>query len=137
MKNFTPRFQLPLSGLLAGKLLNHAGRFLLGVGALWWVVMHAGPRTGTAIVHVTEPRVVVSVGGTTFVVGQEAPTALVCDLPAGEHRLIVKRGETVLYAETFRIRGGEERILAACAPSPSDPARDRNAPAPPSERPHP
>jgi hypothetical protein len=109
-------FRLPGSRLMAGTILGKLGGCLLGGALLSLVAMLSGPRTGTAIVHVTEPGVVVSVGGQTFHVGDDPYTPLVCDLPAGEHRLTMTRGAALLYGETFSLRGGEERILTAWRP---------------------
>lgn len=98
---------------LLGKLTG----VVLGAGFLWWVAAHVGPQTGRAIVHVTESDVVVDVGGNTFRVGDDYVGPLVCELPAGEHRLTMTRGTSILYTEVFTIRGGEEWILTAWDPS--------------------
>lgn len=121
-------FRVPASAFLAGKLFNSLGGFLVGGATLWWVAAHAGPTTGTAIVHVAEPHVVVSVGGRIFQVEDDVFSPLICDLPAGEHRLLVTRGEAVLLEETFTVRGGEDRVLAAWRPRPEGPHRPEKCP---------
>ena len=98
-------------------LLGRLAGVVLGAGFLWWVAAHVGPQTGMAIVHVTESDVVVDVGGNTFRVGDDYVGPLVCELPAGEHRLTMTRGTSILYTEVFTIRGGEEWILTAWDPS--------------------
>ncbi|SIO15036.1 hypothetical protein SAMN05444166_2714 [Singulisphaera sp. GP187] len=103
--------QRPGSGVLTSKVLVHLGGWICGAALLYWVASQAGPRTGTAIVHVTEPDVAVSVGSQMFRVDASIHEPLVCDLPAGEHRLKMMRGTTVLYDETFSIVGGEEHVL--------------------------
>jgi hypothetical protein len=86
---------------------------LLGGATLWWVAVSAGPTTGTAIVHVREIDVDVQVGGVTYHIVEETLTPIVCQLPAGEHRLVMTSGSTELHSETFSIRGGEDVILTA------------------------
>jgi hypothetical protein len=120
----------PGSRLMAGAVLGKLGGCLFGGAALWWVASHAGPQTGTAVVHVVEPDVVVSVGGRAFRVGDDPYTPVVCALPAGEHRLTMTRGEAVLYTETFSLQRGEERVLTAWRPPPegAGPGRKRHGP---------
>lgn len=102
-------------GGLAGTLRDHVGACLLGGAALWWVAAHAGPQTGTVVIHVNEPQVVIGVDAMTFPVEHGLLRPLVCDLPAGEHRLTMRRGGTVLYEEGFSLEGGEHRVLVAWA----------------------
>ncbi|WP_406693468.1 hypothetical protein V5E97_20785 [Singulisphaera sp. Ch08] len=104
------------SGVLRNKIFGHICGWTFGGAMLCWVASQSGPRDGTAVVHVTEPDVVVSVGGQTFHVGESLHRPLVCDLPTGEHRLTMTRGATVLYAETFSITGGEEVVLSTWSP---------------------
>jgi hypothetical protein len=113
---FSSLFRLAGSALLASNLLGKLGGCLLGGAALLWVAAHVGPQTGTVTIHVAEPDVVVSVGDLTFRVEDDLFTPLVCDLPPGQHRLTMQRGATVLYAETFSIGGGEDRVLGAGRP---------------------
>jgi hypothetical protein len=99
------------SRFLRGKAFGHIVGWLCGGVMLSWVASQAGPRTGTAIVHVTEPHVAVSVDGLTFHVGELVHVPLVCDLAAGEHRITMTRGAEVLYAANFSIEGGEDLVL--------------------------
>jgi hypothetical protein len=99
------------SRFLRGKALGHIVGWLCGGVTLSWVASQAGPQTGTAIVHVTEPHVAVSVDGRLFHVGEAIYVPLVCDLAAGEHRITMTRGTDVLYAANFSIEGGEELVL--------------------------
>lgn len=108
--------QRPSSGFLTSKILAHLGGWICGGVVLCWVASQAGPRTGTAVVHVTEPNVAVNIGGQMFQVGETIHMPLICDLPAGAHRLTMTRGTTVLYAENFSIEGGEEHVLTTWKP---------------------
>jgi hypothetical protein len=99
------------SRIFRGKALGQIGGWLCGGAMLSWVATQAGPQTGTAIVHVTEPNVALSVDGRMFHVGEQVYAPLVYDLAAGEHRIAMTRGAEVLYAAHFSIAGGEEVVL--------------------------
>ena len=86
---------------------------LIGGAALWWVATNLEPTTGTAIVHVTESDVLVQVGGFSYQISEPTFTPLVCQLPAGEHRLVMTGGSAELHVEEFTLRGGEEVVLTA------------------------
>jgi hypothetical protein len=86
---------------------------LLAGGTLWYVAMHTGPKTGTAVIHVTEDNVVVKVGEASFQVEGWQTAPIVCELPAGEHRLVMTRGSTELYSETFWLDEGGDIVLTA------------------------
>src|SRR5712672_2597660 len=83
------------SRFLSGKALGHIGGWLCGGAMLSWVATQAGPQTGTAVVHVTEPNVAVSVDGLSFHVGEQIHVPLICELAVGEHRLVMTRGAEV------------------------------------------
>ena len=101
------------SRLVSRTTLAYLTAWLCGAAALGWVALHAGPRTGTAIVHVTESDVVVNVGGRIFQVSAATELPLICDLPVGDHRLVMSRGDSVLHSDQFSIEGGEDRVLTA------------------------
>lgn len=112
----------PGSRLSRGRVLDGLVGILLGGAILGWVACHAGPPTGTAVVHVTEPNVEVAVGGHEFEIGATRSHApLVCELPAGEHRLTMTRDGEVLHSESFTMGRGGSRVLTAHAP----PGRER------------
>jgi hypothetical protein len=79
----------------------------LGGGFLWLVAAEVGGPTGTAVVHVLEPDVVVVVGGVAIRVEGLRADPLVVEVPRGENRLVVMRGEAVLHEERFEVGGGE------------------------------
>jgi hypothetical protein len=85
----------------------------LTVGVLWWVVERSGPREGTVILHVMERGVEVTLAGRTYYFREMTEEPLVLRLPAGSYRVRVRRGDTVLHAESFTLRGGESVVLAA------------------------
>jgi hypothetical protein len=101
---------------LAHFSLNLATASMLGLATCWYVAANVGPRTGRAFVHVTEANVVVNVGGVVFQVEERIFAPLVCELPAGEHRLVMSRGSTELYSEVFTLREGAEAVLATARP---------------------
>lgn len=96
-------------------MLGLAGRGLLAGGALAWVVVQSGPTEATAVIHVTEPNVVVSVDDRDFSVEGYGEDPIVVDLPAGEHVLEMRRGAETLYREDFEISGGDSLVLTAWA----------------------
>jgi hypothetical protein len=89
---------------------------MLGLATCWYVAANVGPRPGIAFVHVTEANVVVNVGGVVFQVKERAFAPLVCELVAGQHRLVMSRGSTELYSEVFTLAEGEEAVLATARP---------------------
>ena len=100
--------------------------FVKGVGAvclggviLWQVAEHAGSARGTAIVHVSEAHVVVSLDDRDYPVNSLWEVPLICELRPGRHVLRMKRGERVVYQEDFCIEPGKEVILSAWE-APSD-----------------
>jgi hypothetical protein len=60
----------------------------------------------------------VSVDDWVFRVGAYHFTPITCELPPGEHLLRMTRGGTLLYAESFILRSGEDRVLTAWHPPP-------------------
>jgi hypothetical protein len=95
------------------RLLRGLGSCVLAGVALTWVASHAGSREGVALVHVTEPDVVVIVGDSVYEIAGCRYTPLRCTLPAGRHELRMYRDGELLHSEGFRLRGGEERVLTA------------------------
>jgi hypothetical protein len=94
-----------------GRVLRYLGSALLTGVSLWWIASHSGPERGTVVIHVTEPDVTVSVDDQVFRVGADHYTPITCELPPGEHQLRMTRGRTLLYAQSFTLRKGEDRVL--------------------------
>jgi hypothetical protein len=117
------RLRPPGCGFPLDRIAGIVGHWLLGGATLCWVAANVGPQTGTAIVHVTEPDVMVTVGGVAFNIEDFIHAPIVCELPAGTHELTMRRGATLLHSESFSLRGGEERVLAAWDSSKPAPAR--------------
>jgi hypothetical protein len=114
---WSAEFMTLAKSALVEAVVKSAGSCLLGGAVLWWVAVNVGPRTGTAVVHVTEPGVVVAVGDQTRRVGVVNGEPLVIELEAGEHWLRMRRGPVLLYEERFRLPAGEEVVLTAWCPS--------------------
>jgi hypothetical protein len=94
------------------QLFKNAVALLLGATTLGWVVEHIDPPGGTAVVHVAEPQVEVTVDGESFVV-LKPYSVIELSLPAGSHRLCMKRDERILYEERFVMPPGGDVVLSA------------------------
>lgn len=96
---------------------------------LWWVAAHAGPTEATAVVHVMTNDVDVMVDGRSIHVDNWWETAPIeCTLREGSHTLGMKRGEDLLYEESFHVRGGEDMVLVACLRRPAHALGKQNSP---------
>jgi hypothetical protein len=109
--------------------------FVKGVGAvclgslvLWQVAQHSGATRGTAIVHVFESHVVVSLDDRDYPVNTVYESPLLCEVRAGRHVLKLKRGDRVVYNEEFSVEAGQEVVLTAW-----DPASDNSSHLPPAD----
>ncbi|WP_422929461.1 hypothetical protein [Singulisphaera sp. PoT] len=99
--------------IVLSKLTGGAIGSMVAILWLWWVVAHVGPQTGNVLIHVTEPGVALNLDGKVSYLADVTDTPIAFDLPAGDHRLTMYRGEEILYTEAFRLARGEERILTA------------------------
>ena len=95
------------------KLLGGLCGALLGGALLSMVAAQDRSGTATVVVHVTEPDVVVTLGGASFSVDGVTYTPFVRDLPAGRHRLTMRRRGALIHAEEFSVKDGEEKVLTA------------------------
>ncbi|MHC5541835.1 hypothetical protein ACYOEI_26755 [Singulisphaera rosea] len=93
------------------RLAFEGGVCVLAGTMLWWIAAQVGPSSATVTVHVTDPNVTVEVGDVTFKVGSNTYTPFVCELPNGEHRITMRRGNKVLYTDSFKVEDGEDRVL--------------------------
>jgi hypothetical protein len=94
------------------QLFKNAVALLLGATTLGWVVEHIDPPDGTAVVHVVEPRVEVSVDGESFML--LGPYSVIeLSLPAGSHRLCMRRDDRIIYEEQFVMPPGGNVVLSA------------------------
>jgi hypothetical protein len=87
--------------------------FGFGGGVLCWVAAHSGSDQGVAIIHVADENVDVHVGSRTFHIVERDYNPILCELPAGRHTLLMKRGELVLCREEFVLDRGGEIVLTA------------------------
>jgi hypothetical protein len=90
----------------------------LAAGVFWWVVEHSGSGEGTVTLHVLEPGVEVTLAGRVYFFQEMTSEPFVLRLRAGRYDFRVRRGDTVLRAQTFTLRGGESIVLAAIRDKP-------------------
>jgi hypothetical protein len=89
---------------------------LISLVTLPWVVARVDGGEGSALVHVTEPDVQVSISGRPYLIEGMCYVPIECALPAGHHRLEMTSGGVLLYREEFEIRPGEQVTLTAWRP---------------------
>jgi hypothetical protein len=102
-----------LEGSPVSKVFKGVLMFGFGMIVLWWVAVHSGPQEGTVIVHGMEHNIEVDLAGRTYYFKEPTDEPLVVSLPAGRYNFRVRRGDTVLHAETFVLRGGNWEVLIA------------------------
>jgi hypothetical protein len=98
---------------LSYSLAKPIASVLLGGVILWQVAEHAGSSKGRAIVHVSTPKVEITVDDAPYWVESLETTPIVCDLTPGHHVVRMHREGRVLYQEEFSVDCGGEVILAA------------------------
>ncbi len=97
-----------------------AALLLFAVVAAAGVVFKLQGKNGSIVVEVMEPDVEVLVDGGKITVGSKKAGPIV--LEAGEHEVIVKRGDETLFTRTFRLeKGGQKIIEASWKPKLADP----------------
>lgn len=100
-------------------MLNQAAQSVaagvLGLTMLSSIAIHSKGTGGEVVLHVVEPDVEVTLGRETFLVEGRRFEPIVCELPAGGHRLKVVRGGRVLQDERFRVERGGFLVLTAWA----------------------
>lgn len=101
---------------LVGRMIRWAGGGLLGLAVLGWVVDRAGYSDVEVVIQVVEPDVEVAVGGQTFAIRGQRDAPIVCELPPGWHRLVMRRGDRVLFEEDFEVRPGKNVVRTAYDP---------------------
>jgi hypothetical protein len=89
------------------------GALVVSSAFLWQIAERAGPQDCTAIVHVTEPDVDVSIDEADFHLATWTSSPLVCPLFPGRHTLRMWRRGRTLYEEAFVLEGGQELVLTA------------------------
>ena len=96
---------------LIATLAKRVGAVCLAMVIFWHVVRHAGPRQGTAIVHVPQSNVVVAVDDQSYHVESIAQSPLVCDLEPGSHVVKLRHGGLLLGEEDFTVEAGKEVVV--------------------------
>ncbi len=102
------------------------GTLAVGGVFLWHVAASAGPQGCEAVIHVTEPDVVVRVDGIFYPIDPAPGAPIVCALRPGCHTLTLHRGGRELYREAFAVEPGGQVVLTA-----RDESRRSSSPAPP------
>lgn len=102
---------------IVGRLIRWSGGGLLGLAVLGWVVDRADSSLVEVVVQVVEPDVELSVGGQAFSIRGLRDAPIVCELPPGRHRLVMMRGDRVLFEEDFEVRTGENVVRTAWDPA--------------------
>jgi hypothetical protein len=100
------------------------GAWTLAAGVFWQVAEHAGNRDCVAYVHVTEPRVDVTIDDQTYQIEAWQAVPIVSELRAGRHTLKMTRRGQILYEETFDLRPGQEVVLTAWEKTRAEPKRE-------------
>jgi hypothetical protein len=103
---------MPVRSIVA-RLLHNLASFLFGVVVLGWIATQVRPQNGLVLIHVADSNVIVTVDDQTFTIEDRRYTPISCTLPEGRHSLQMCRGDKILYAEEFDLRGGQELILNA------------------------
>jgi hypothetical protein len=81
------------------------------------------------IAHLPQPGIEVTIAGRDYSGQEVTGEPLVLHLPPGRYNFPVRRGATVLHAETFALRRGETTVLAAMRDEPRVLAPRRPRPA--------
>lgn len=92
--------------------LKRLGAVCLAFVIFWHVSQHAAPRRGQAIVHVSQPQVLVLIDHQEYFVPTFADSPVVCDLEPGEHRVQVWKHGVLLGEEDVQIEAGKEVVVS-------------------------
>jgi hypothetical protein len=92
-------------------LVKRLGMAFLAFVILWHVAQHAGQRRGRAIVHVSQPDVMVDVDDRSFHVGSLTESPVVCDLEPGPHRAEVWRNGRMVGEQRFAVEAGQDIVV--------------------------
>jgi hypothetical protein len=83
----------------------------LALVVFWQVAQHAGPRRGTAIVHVSQPDTIVIIDDQRYRVESLTDSPVVCELEPGIHVAQVRRDGRVLGSESFKVESGTDVVI--------------------------
>jgi hypothetical protein len=108
---------LVIKSLLAA-VTKGPGACLTAAIVLWQIITHVAPGDGTVYIHVVVSPSVVSVDGQERRVGSIRESPVVFDLPAGQHRLRLRRGDEFLDEYPFHLAREEEKVLTVTRPGP-------------------
>src|SRR4051812_25489169 len=94
-------------------VLKPAAACLMAGVLIWHFVEWAGPESGEVVVHVTKFPAEVAIDGQVTRVRAWHDSPLVRRLKFGRHRLELRVGGRLVYAEDFTTRRGESPVLTA------------------------
>lgn len=95
---------------LVSRVVKVALGTILAVAMLGWIVSRVG-GPGKAVIHVTEPDVVVRVDGLEFAVGARRYDPIVLELRQGPHSVTMWRGDERLYEGEFRVGADDDAVV--------------------------
>ena len=107
---------MSLTICMTTRLAKIAGQGVLGLAILGWVAGHCGSPNGTAVVHVIDRDVDVTIGGSLYRAQDGVAQPLVCLLPKGRHDLTARKGGRVVREESFDIQGEDIVVLTVWDP---------------------
>lgn len=103
-----------------GSAIVHLGRVAaavsLSTGVLGFAILHSGEPTGSAVVHVGVPDVLISIDDQTIAVEGYRTRPVVQELSPGPHTLRTTVKGIVKQVVSFRIIAGEDTVLSAWFP---------------------
>jgi hypothetical protein len=107
------------------RIIKAVAGVLLGLALLGWVVERSGPHTVEAVVHVSEADVDVVIDERVYPIQDLSQAPIVCELSVGWHRLAMKRGDRILFEESFEAEPGKNVVRSAYNLDPKDRVRLR------------
>jgi hypothetical protein len=107
---------------IMSRMIKVVAGSLLALSILVWIEERCGPQTNEVVVHVTESDVEVTIGDQTYQIEDRPFAPIACNLAPGWHRLVMRRGDRILFEESFEVRLGENCVRVA-----GDPDRNRKA----------
>ncbi len=109
---------------LIATLIKRLAAVCLASVVVWHVAQHAGRKQGRAIVHVSQPDVMVEVDDRTFHVGSLKHSPVICDLDPGPHRAEGWRNGRLIGERRFEVEAGREVVVRPSAIAESAAARE-------------
>jgi len=92
-------------------LLKRLGAVCLAFVIFWHVTHASAPRRSRAIVHVSQPGVMVIVDHANYRIRSIAESPVICELEPGDHRAQVWRDGVMVGEEHFTVEPGKDLVL--------------------------